>query len=131
MRLRTRMNLPVHKVAAFESMSDERPERLSDVLTDDKVGDFIEIGRLTVDDDESRAVSFRVKRKSRGRPHHKRRTDRDKEIARGTQLLCTSHFMLRHGLTERYGGSFDVAAAIAIGRATVQASNCCFTHESS
>ena len=101
-------------------MSDERAERLSDVLADDKVGDFIEIGRLTVDDNETCAISSRVKRKSRGRPDHKRRADGNKEIARGTQLLRTSHLVLRHGLTERHSGSFDVAAAIAIGCAAVQ-----------
>src|SRR3954454_2853577 len=101
-------------------MHDERSERLADVLPDDKVGDFIEIGRLTVDDDKARAISFRVKRKSGGRPDHKRRTDRDKEIAGGTQLLRASHFVLRHRLSERYGGGFDVATAIAIGRAAAQ-----------
>ena len=79
-------------------MGDEGSERLSDVLTDNKIGDVVEIGRLAVDNHESCAVSLRMQWKPGGRPHHQRGSDRDEEVASGTQLLRSLHFALRHRL---------------------------------
>ena len=39
-------------------------------LSADQIGEFIELGRLAIDDDERRAVALGHQRKPRRRPHH-------------------------------------------------------------
>src|SRR5690242_13783969 len=101
-------------------MRDERPERVADVLADDKIGNFIEFSRLAVDDDKSRTTSFCVQRKSRRGPDDKRGADRNEKITTGAQRLGTAHLLLRHRLAEGYSRCLDIAAAVAIGRVSLR-----------
>ena len=90
-------------------MSDEGGERVADVETDDEIGEFVELGRLAVDDDEGRAIALGHRRKTGRRPHDKRRADHEKQIAVARQSLGASHRRFRHGLTERHRRRLDEA----------------------
>ena len=46
-----------------------------------QIRDFVEFGRLAIDDDESRAIALGHQRKSRRRPYHQRRADDEKQVA--------------------------------------------------
>jgi len=71
----------VHSAAVTESVSDEGSERVADVIAYHQIGEIIEVGRLTIDDDKSRAGSLRRQRKSCRWPHNQRRPDSDEKAA--------------------------------------------------
>ena len=84
----------------------------------DEIGEIVEFGRLAIDDDELRAVALRHQRKSRRRPHHQRRADREIEIGRHRQRFGVTHRRFRHRLAERDRRGLDIAVAFdAFGRA--------------
>ena len=92
-------------------MDDERLEHGPDVLAHDKIGDIIELGRLTIDDGEPRAIAFRHQGKTCRRPDHERRADGQEQIATQRQFLGAPHGAIGHCLAKGYGRGFDVAAA--------------------
>jgi hypothetical protein len=71
----------VHNAALSESVGDEGSERIADVVTYHQIGEIVEIGRLTIDDDERRAGALRRQRKPRRRPHDQLRADSEKKAA--------------------------------------------------
>src|SRR5580693_2981432 len=69
---RTKMqqwNKSVTACVKVASMHDEGFQHRADVLAHDDVGDVIELGRLTIDDDKPRTVALRQQRESGRRPH--------------------------------------------------------------
>src|SRR5215204_1730100 len=73
---------------------------------------MVEVGRLAVDDDESRAISFCHQRKSRRGPHHKRGPDGEEKVAAERQFFGTLHRGNGHCLAERYCRRLDVTTAV-------------------
>ena len=63
-----------------QSITDERPKRFADVMSDDEIGYIILFCRLIVDDHQFRASVFGLYRKASRGPDHQRRTDRNKQI---------------------------------------------------
>src|SRR6202035_2159202 len=120
---RTKMqhwNKSVTACVKVASMHDEGLQHRADVLTHHKVGNFVELGRLTIDDRKLCAVALRNQRESGRRPDQERRADRQKQIAMKRKVLGALHCGIGHGLTERYGGGLDEAAAAAVGRTAVR-----------
>ena len=74
-------NKSVTACVKVASMRDEGLEHRADVLTHDKVGNIVELGRLAIDDRKLRAVALGQQRKAGRRPNQERRTDRQKQIA--------------------------------------------------
>src|SRR5580692_6067979 len=111
---RTKMqqwNKSVTACVKVVSVRDEGFEHRSDVLTHDKVGNVVELGRLAIDDDKLGAVALRHQRKAGRRPDQERRADRQKQIAMKRKVLGALHCGIGHGLTERNGCGLDIAAA--------------------
>src|SRR6202023_3364626 len=120
---RTKMqqwNKSVTACVKVASMHDEGLQHRADVLTHHEVGNFVELGRLTIDDRELGAVALRHQREYGRRPDQERRPDRQKQIAMKRKVLGALHCGIGHGLTERYGGGLDVAATAAVRRAAVR-----------
>ncbi len=53
-------------------MCNERCEHRADVIMQHEVGDFVELRRLSIDDDEPRIVAFGGQREARRWPNHQR-----------------------------------------------------------
>src|ERR1700719_2611486 len=120
---RTKMqqwNKSVTACVKVASMHDEGLQHRADVLTHHEVGNFVELGRLTIDDRKLGAVALRHQREYGRRPDQERRPDRQKQIAMKRKVLGALHCGIGHGLTERYGGGLDVAATAAVRRAAVR-----------
>src|SRR5579864_4873527 len=121
---RTKMqqwNKSVTACVKVDLVDDEGFEHRADVLTYDKVGDVVELGRLAIDDDEAGAAALRQQRKAGRRPDHEGGADRQKQIAMKRKVLGALHCGIGHRLAERYGRGLDVAAAArAVGRAAVR-----------
>src|SRR3984885_13505807 len=119
---RTKMqqwNKSVTACVKVESMHDEGLQHRADVLTHHKVGNVVELGRLAVDDHKFCAVALCHQWKAARGPDQERRADRQKQIAMKRKVLGALHCGIGHGLTERYGGGLDVAAAAAVRRTAV------------
>src|SRR5262249_29524249 len=76
-----------------------------------EVGQLVLLGRLTVDDDEARAVVFGQDWETGSRVDHQRAAEHDKQVCRQGQLVRPFHGSLWHGLPERDGCGLDHAAA--------------------
>src|ERR1700691_1262745 len=83
------------------SIACERPERLSDVVADDQIGNLILFGRLVVDTHPPRAPVFPHHRNPCRRPDHQRRADRKEQVANLGKFGGATHGVLRHRLPER------------------------------
>ena len=102
------------------SVDDEGGQHRSNVIADDKVGNFVEFGRFAIDNHQTSAVSFGQQGKSGGRPDHQGRTDCEKKITVKRELLGAAHFPFRHCLPEGDCRCLDVSTAIrAIGRTLI------------
>src|SRR5580692_18303 len=120
---RTKMqhwNKSVTACVKVSSMHDEGLQQRADVLTHHKIGNFVELGRLTIDDCKLCAVALRHQRKAGRRPDQERRSDRQKQIAMKRKVLGALHCGIGHGLAERNGRGLDVAAAAAVRRTAVR-----------
>src|SRR5262249_47265889 len=93
------------------SVGDEGFERPPDVRADDEIGQIVEIGRVAVENDKACPAALSQKWNPRCRPHHKRRADRQKQIAGAGKRFGATHGRLRHRLAKRDRRCFDVAAA--------------------
>ena len=71
----------MHSAALSESVGDEGSEHVADVFAYHQVGEIVEVGRVAIDDDESRAGALRRQRKSRRRPYDERRADSEEKAA--------------------------------------------------
>src|ERR1700722_14515625 len=100
------------------SIACERPERFSDVVADDQIGNVILFGRLIVDDHQSCAAVLRHQRKPCRGQGTQRRADRKEQVAMPGKLGGATHGILRHRLPERNrGGLYRLIAPGAVGRA--------------
>src|SRR5436305_9734376 len=91
----------------LQSIPDKRAKRFPDILADYQIGNVVLLGRLIVDDHQSGAAVFRHQRKAGGRPDHKGRSDRKKEVAMLGKFGGPTHRVIGHRLAERDGGGLD------------------------
>ena len=82
-----------------------------------QVGDVVEIGRVSVQNDEACAALLGEDGKTRSRVDDEGRPDGDEEVGRDGRLFRGAHRRFGHRLPERNGGGFDEPAALgASGR---------------
>src|ERR1700738_3614581 len=93
-------------------MRDKRRQHGTDVIAHHEIGQFIELGSLTIDNHEPGVVSFCHQRKSGGRPYDQGRANCEKKITVKRDLLSAAHLPLRHCLPERYRCGLDVSTTV-------------------
>src|SRR6266700_806908 len=99
---------------------DRGAEGIANPLVDHQIGEFVEPGRLAVDDRQHGAAALGELGERGGRIDHQRRAEHDEEIGGQRGDFSAAHFGLRHRLTERDRRGLDEpVTAVAARRLAV------------